>query len=48
MKARIVDMAINGSGIRNTARVLKVNLNTVIATLKKSLQPLRGQPELSR
>jgi transposase-like protein len=35
MKARIVDMAINGSGIRDTARVLKVSLNTVIATLKK-------------
>jgi len=30
MKARIVDMAINVSGIRDTARVLKVSLNTAI------------------
>jgi IS1 family transposase/transposase-like protein len=29
-----IDMAINGSGIRDTARVLKVNKNTVIRTLK--------------
>jgi hypothetical protein len=29
-------MAINGSGIRDTARVLKINKNTVISTLKKS------------
>jgi len=29
-------MAINGSGIRDTARVLKINKNTVINTLKKS------------
>lgn len=32
---RMVEMAINGSGIRNTARVLKINKNTVINTLKK-------------
>ncbi len=35
VKAHIVDMAVNGSGIRDTARVLKVSKNTVIATLKK-------------
>jgi DNA-binding transcriptional regulator LsrR (DeoR family) len=28
-------MAINSSGIRDTARVLKINKNTVIRTLKK-------------
>jgi transposase-like protein len=29
-------MAINGSGIRDTARVLGVSQKTVIATLKKN------------
>ncbi len=32
---KIVEMAINGSEIRDTARVLKINKNTVINTLKK-------------
>jgi transposase-like protein len=32
---KIVEMAINSSGIRDTARVLKINKNTVINTLKK-------------
>jgi transposase-like protein len=36
VKEQVVDMAINGSGIRDTARVLKINKNTVISTLKKS------------
>lgn len=35
IKAQIVDMAINSSGIRDTARVLKINKNTVINTLKR-------------
>lgn len=35
IKDQVVDMAINGSGIRDTARVLKINKNTVINTLKK-------------
>jgi len=35
IKEQIVEMAINGSGIRDTARVLKINKNTVISTLKK-------------
>lgn len=35
IKAQIVDMAINSSGIRDTARVLKINKNTVISTLKR-------------
>ena len=33
----IADMAMNGSGIRDTARVLGIAKNTVISTLKKSL-----------
>jgi len=36
IKEQVVDMAINGSGIRDTARVLKINKNTVISRLKKS------------
>ena len=35
IKEQAVDMAINGSGIRDTARVLKINKNTVISLLKK-------------
>jgi transposase-like protein len=35
IKECVVEMAINGSGIRDTARVLKINKNTIIRTLKK-------------
>ncbi len=35
MTERIVEMAINGSGVRDTARVLNINKNTDISTLKK-------------
>lgn len=35
IKEQVVDMALNGSGIRDTARVLKINMNTVMSTLKK-------------
>jgi len=35
MIEKIVEMAINSSGIRDTVRVLKINKNTVINTLKK-------------
>jgi transposase len=31
----IVDMALNGSGVRDTARVLGIGKSTVIAKLKK-------------
>ena len=37
VKDQVVDMAVNGSGIRDTARVLKISPGTVISTLKKSL-----------
>lgn len=36
VKQQISDMAINGSGIRDTARVLRISPTTVIETLKKS------------
>lgn len=36
VKSQISDMAINGSGIRDIARVLRISTTTVIETLKKS------------
>ena len=35
VKQQIADMAVNGSGIRDTARVLKISPTTVIEELKK-------------
>ena len=35
IKEQVIDMALNGSGIRDTARVLRINMNTVMSTLKK-------------
>ena len=36
VKEKIVSMAMNGSGVRDTARVLSIGKNTVLAHLKKS------------
>ena len=35
VKQQIVDMTLNGSGIRDTARVLRVSPTTVMSTLEK-------------
>ncbi len=35
VKEQIIDMALNGSGVRDTARVLKISPTTVINELKK-------------
>ena len=35
IKEQVIHMALNGSGIRDTARVLGINMNTVMSTLKK-------------
>jgi transposase-like protein len=35
IKKQLLDMATNGSGIRDTARVLGIDKNTVISTIKK-------------
>ena len=35
VKEQIVDMAMNASGIRDTARVLKISTQTVMKELKK-------------
>ena len=37
MKEKIIDIALNASGIRDTARVLKISMNTVMATFDKTL-----------
>jgi len=39
IKQQIADMAVNGSGIRDTARVLRISPTTVIEELKKRSAP---------
>lgn len=39
VRAKITDMALNGSGIRDTARVLGISPQTVMGELKKRLKP---------
>jgi transposase-like protein len=48
IKDQVVAMAINGSGIRDTGRVLGIDKQTVMATLKKSEPPCAGQPQNPR
>ena len=45
VRRQVVDMAINGSGIRDTARVLRISPTTVIAVLKKSSRASHRQPQ---
>lgn len=47
IKEQVVEVSINGSGIRDTARVRKINKNTVISTLKKVERHRSSQSELS-
>ena len=47
VRHQVVDMALNGSGVRNTARVLRISPTTVIAVLKKSRRASRRQPHLA-
>jgi transposase-like protein len=35
IKQQVIDMSLNGSGIRDTARVLKISPTTVVNALKK-------------
>nr|WP_166805047.1 IS1-like element transposase [Nitrosococcus wardiae] len=35
VKQQIIEMALNGSGIRETARVLEISPHTVLKELKK-------------
>jgi transposase-like protein len=43
IKAQIIDMALNGSGIRDTARVLGISTDTVLNELKKRIDTDLGQ-----
>ena len=43
VKKKVVDMAINGSGIRETARVLNISRTTILNTLKKRKKSSSGQ-----
>jgi transposase len=36
MKEQIVDLAMNNTGIRDTARALHISINAIIRTLKNS------------
>jgi len=53
VKEHIAEMAVNGSGIRDTARVLGIGKNTVISELKKKsaevvyVNPHIGIPEIT-
>ena len=38
IKEQIIDMSLNGSGVRDITRVLGVSLGLVISEIKKSLQ----------
>ena len=39
VKQKISEMAVNGSGIRDTARVLSISTHTVMKELKKRCDP---------
>jgi transposase-like protein len=47
IRRQVVDMALNGSGIRDTARVLRISPTTVIAVLKKSRHSPTRQPHVA-
>ena len=44
VRRQVVDMALNGSGVRDTARVLRISPTTVIAVLKKSRRAATRPP----
>jgi insertion element IS1 protein InsB len=47
IRRQVVDMALNGSGIRDTARALGISPTTVIAVLKKSPHASTRQPRVA-
>jgi insertion element IS1 protein InsB len=47
IRRQMVDLALNGSGIRDTARVLRISPTTVIAILKKSRHTSTRQPRIT-
>jgi len=46
IKEKIIDMTLNGSGVRDIGRVLHINKNTVVSVLKKNSknEPLKSRP----
>ena len=44
MKDKIDDQIVNSAGVRDTARILKINKNTVISHLKKRLKSGKSLP----
>ena len=46
IRRQVIDLALNGSGIRDTARVLRMSPTTVIAVLKKSRRAATRQPRV--
>jgi transposase-like protein len=47
IRRQVIDLAMNGSGVRDTARVLRISPTTVIAVLKKSRRASRRQPPVA-
>ena len=47
IRRQVVNMAINGSGIRDMARVLRISPTTVIAVLKKTPRTATRQPRVA-
>jgi insertion element IS1 protein InsB len=47
IRRQVVDLALNGSGIRDTARVLRISPTAVIAVLKKAATLQHADPVLS-
>ena len=41
IKRQIIELSLNGSGVRDTARVLQISTATVIQELKKKVRPSR-------
>jgi transposase-like protein len=46
IKQQVLEMSLNGSGVRDTARVLKISTATVIHELKKRAYTHRRQPAI--
>lgn len=46
MKQQIIEMTLNGSGVRDIARVLHISPATVIQELKKTPSTQVGEPKV--
>src|SRR5215468_6262698 len=44
IKQQVIDLSLNGSGVRDTARVLGISPTTVMQELKKRGRTLPGEP----